>query len=332
MTPPDAIAPFLAAIVATPECDLPRLVLADALDAGDYPGLPADAARSEFIRTQVELAELGIGCTLNTPHHWTKGPDGTEYSPCLRCARRDALRRRERDLLQPWNFWDWIDTTRFFPGSPGVCISADGECSVNRWAFRFRRGFVESVTLPAADLLTYLDALLTAAPVTRITLAEGPSIERPAGCGVAAFRAAAGAVARATPYELEFRPDVNCIVFRDNSVWSVRPNRGPTLCRRWDLVTPAMNAPADIPAECRAWPRVTLGWTWPRADGFYYAPRGEWLRVGDRVSVRSPSGTPSWYGGRVRQIVPASPDGREQIVIDVAGGTVNTSAEYVFRE
>jgi uncharacterized protein (TIGR02996 family) len=65
-------APFLAAIAARPDDDLPRLVYADWLDENGQPD------RAEFIRTQVELA------TLPAPH-----------------PRRPALKAREDELLTP---------------------------------------------------------------------------------------------------------------------------------------------------------------------------------------------------------------------------------------
>ena len=250
MTPPNAIRPFLAAICATPESDLPRLVLADALDAGDVPGLPADAARAEFIRVQVALSHLEPCPAENTPEgpypqydHW---PD----VPCDWCA----LRQRERELLTAPNFWRWFDVLPGWPGSPSaqvkggrdVCVTYARPNDSRLWYLGVRRGFPESVTLPAADLLAHLDALLAAAPVTRVTLAEGPTVERPAGCGVGAFKAACELMANVAAGRVSL---LDAVSDRGSiPMWIHRP--GGTL--------------ADIPEACRARPRVTLAWRQPQ--------------------------------------------------------------------
>lgn len=76
---------LLAAVVADPSADLPRMVLADHLDES---GRPEDAAWAEFIRVQVELARLfaadaGQRCS---------GPG------CPRCRAVGPLKRREGAL------------------------------------------------------------------------------------------------------------------------------------------------------------------------------------------------------------------------------------------
>lgn len=73
---------FLAAILAAPADDLPRLVFADWLDENGEP------ERGEFIRVQCELAKLGSV--------WNPGRHST--GPVCRCPVCD-LRRRERELL-----------------------------------------------------------------------------------------------------------------------------------------------------------------------------------------------------------------------------------------
>ncbi len=132
---------LLAAVLANPGDDAPRLIYADHLEERDGPG---DAERAEFVRVQVELARL----------------EGVSVRPLLESARtravildavleyqRDGLRRRERELLQA-HYPDWLP--RLIPGEQviggpdgtGRCIVAPFE---GVW---FRRGFVEQVACP----------------------------------------------------------------------------------------------------------------------------------------------------------------------------------------
>jgi len=67
---------FLADVKENPEDDTPRLILADWLD--EYGG-PADQARADLIRTQIEKARLPQG----HPDHFVLG-------------------QRERELIQRW--------------------------------------------------------------------------------------------------------------------------------------------------------------------------------------------------------------------------------------
>ena len=50
--------PFLAAIAASPDDDLPRLVYADYLEES---GVPGRVARAHFIRKQIEMMRYGRG-------------------------------------------------------------------------------------------------------------------------------------------------------------------------------------------------------------------------------------------------------------------------------
>ncbi len=81
---------FIAAIVAEPGDDLPRLIFADHLEES---GEPANVARAEFIRVQVELA--GVKC------EWEGTPVSCQrYSQkCEPCKRMPALRERENWLF-----------------------------------------------------------------------------------------------------------------------------------------------------------------------------------------------------------------------------------------
>lgn len=83
---------LLAAIHANPDDDLPRLMLADEWEL-------TQPERAEFIRVQVELA----GPLPDMPRPELTGPENLrEWN------RRDALRRRERELLTPDRAGEWV--------------------------------------------------------------------------------------------------------------------------------------------------------------------------------------------------------------------------------
>jgi uncharacterized protein (TIGR02996 family) len=134
----DDHAAFLRAIIAEPDDDRPRLIFSDWLYEHGEP------ERSEFIRVQVELARADDS--------WTP-PAG--MSPA---NARDALRRRERELLDEYDHvW-----------TPGAVYAATGYRGGSRpfsrpWAFR--RGFVAEVACSWPDWLAHHAALLDACPI-----------------------------------------------------------------------------------------------------------------------------------------------------------------------
>jgi uncharacterized protein (TIGR02996 family) len=130
---------LLAAILAAPEEDTPRLVYAD------WCGENGDHDRAEFIRVQVELARLG-GCSR-------------DFSAGLSCccpfcnAGGYVLRRRERELLRHLD--DWY---------PPVCKTFG--------RYDWERGFISAVTCTCADFLAHAAAVFACHPVERVTLAN----------------------------------------------------------------------------------------------------------------------------------------------------------------
>ena len=131
---------LLGGVLANPDADLPRLVYADFLDEA---GTPADAARAEFVRAQIELA--------------TDEPDE---------QRRLELRVRERLLLNE-HVKAWLAPLR----TRGEALQNPGTHGL------FRRGFVETVWMPATVFTWKAAKLFARAPVTelrvtRTTLAE----------------------------------------------------------------------------------------------------------------------------------------------------------------
>jgi len=137
---------FLAAVVATLDDDLPRLVAADWLEES------GDPERAEFIRLQCELASL---------------PDS---------ERADVLRWRERELLNsPAAAWLWaveacpnIVTTTFDPMAPPLRSFAIH--NANR--VQFRRGFPAALSCTAREWLHHGPGIVPRQPVFSLTLTQ----------------------------------------------------------------------------------------------------------------------------------------------------------------
>ncbi len=118
---------MLAAVIAAPDDDLPRLVYADWLDDHSF------AERAEFIRVQVALA------------YPTLGPDGTGDS-----GLRYRQVRREQELFDA-HAYEWFPVPAgnvlgwglFLPGDSNEWPDRPGSCVV-------RRGFVAEVRGPLA--------------------------------------------------------------------------------------------------------------------------------------------------------------------------------------
>ena len=131
---------LLAAIIAAPDEDTPRLAFADFLDENDRP------AWAEFVRLQIELAKHVYLHGVDASKHARKLVAMGEpmYAPhAARYERLGDMQRREKEL------WPHL----------GVRLPAPG----GRWLIpelaQFRRGFVESVTYTASDWLAVADLL-----------------------------------------------------------------------------------------------------------------------------------------------------------------------------
>jgi uncharacterized protein (TIGR02996 family) len=158
--------PFLRAVIAAPDDDLPRRIYADWLDER------GQSERAEFIRVQVELAKYPENAHAAADPVFAQSgrvidgrnrnvcPIGAECSLC-------PLRRRERALLEGHG------------GSPGGRMTNWGEwldiellrhiCRVRARPWRetvtFRRGFIAEITCPWADWIAHADAILAACPI-----------------------------------------------------------------------------------------------------------------------------------------------------------------------
>jgi uncharacterized protein (TIGR02996 family) len=130
---------LLAAVLADPDADLPRLVYADWLDER------GDAARAEFIRVQIELAR-------------GRGLDGSWLA---------TLQAREQTLFA-LHGEAWMEPLR----SPGAPL--DGATASHGM---FRRGFVEVVWMSARRFLREADRLMQLTPVRELRVTEGTWLE-----------------------------------------------------------------------------------------------------------------------------------------------------------
>jgi uncharacterized protein (TIGR02996 family) len=120
---------LLAAVLSAPDDDLPRLVFADYLEES---GHPADAARAQFIRLQIEAERH----PRRSPH------------------RRTMLDRAE--LLRP-SFRDEWDRV-FQPGDlPGTAVAR-------------RRGFVDEVRTNLSELCESGNVMFAIAPIRTLQL------------------------------------------------------------------------------------------------------------------------------------------------------------------
>jgi uncharacterized protein (TIGR02996 family) len=152
MSPDEAS--LLRAVLAAPDADEPRLAYADRLAESSR---NSDLARAEFIRLQIELAQL---------------PDEDPRWP--------TLIGRERELLGRYRTgWERPLRDRFKPplASPGRWLRTQLFGNGGRWGFR--RGFVEHILAAAPRFLAEDAAVLDHTPIRRIVLAHASDFIRP---------------------------------------------------------------------------------------------------------------------------------------------------------
>lgn len=139
---------LLRAVLATPEDDLPRLVMADHLDE------IGEAKLAEFVRVQIELEKIDPHAKCDGYYCQTYDTGNTMHVDC----RGERLRNREREL---WGSWPDTDDMRTHfhtqiggHGPPTEWIilpwslrgGSDGERSMY-----VRRGWISAVRCRLAD-------------------------------------------------------------------------------------------------------------------------------------------------------------------------------------
>lgn len=163
---------FIAAVIAAPDDDLPRLQFSDWLDErGDE--------RGEFIKVQIELegmedeARAVAGMQYVDPlfvAHRHATFRGRPISKELwdRIWRCQELQRREQTLLRLNEHWDCLPQPSF------AILSGEHRRGYNER--HFRRGFVESIVVESATWFNHHEAILSQNPLKEVTLTTYPEI------------------------------------------------------------------------------------------------------------------------------------------------------------
>ena len=159
---------LLAAILAHPDEDTPRLMFADWLQEHDQP------VRAEFVRVQVALADV--------LHRIERGyPTGRPVG----CSERERKRYPELFEFLARQARIWLTYSEWFPFAPlpqdhaattcdsifhKLCVYARGGNLA--WVSLTQRGFLKAVQCSALDWLTHADAIVARHPIARVRLTD----------------------------------------------------------------------------------------------------------------------------------------------------------------
>lgn len=174
-----ADAGLLRAIIEDPHDVGLRLIYADWLEEH------GEEERSEFVRVQCELASGSLDPLPRKPVG-VGGYHVPRPEAVRRKTRRNALRRREHELLEVHGF-AWF---REAFGYAGIGWPYNGPVSRNDLAFTtgkladqallrdclFRRGFVEVVSCRRAGWMAHGPAIILAQPVLMVRLTDRPAV------------------------------------------------------------------------------------------------------------------------------------------------------------
>lgn len=192
---------LLRSVLENPDDDQPRLVMADWLEENGEP------ERAEFIRVQCELARTakdettrirtndreaalmvlraqreGFG-TIEVLHDPFPHRDICTVIRVVPNKRFEALRRRERELLQSNVEWGITFAAIFHPDKPvpggwygyGGCAGHGGPAVTWDW----KRGFVGSIQIDCDDFMRHADAIFKAEPVVEVRLSDKHPLPSP---------------------------------------------------------------------------------------------------------------------------------------------------------
>jgi uncharacterized protein (TIGR02996 family) len=154
-------------VLREPQSDEARLRYAGICEAH------GEVERAEFIRVQLQIAELEKpGSTADPKRYLTAG---MKYRSPPDFDRLMNLRLVSRKFLcKNWTFWiPWQSPTHSFTLIMSPRWSDDGTPACD-----FRRGFVHSITLSAAQAEMYLDEVLEEQPIECVTLTSRPESPR----------------------------------------------------------------------------------------------------------------------------------------------------------
>lgn len=157
---------LLAAILANPDEDTPRLAYADEIEE-------EEPEHAEFIRVQCKIARMHPGDLMcdRTGDFLSHAGGAKLFTPRCRC-KPCSLVRREYMLGRRFIHWYWC---KGIP--PGTQKN-------------YRRGFIEHITCTAADWLTHADAIVKQHPVRKVRLTTRVQ------CGVAGLENEPGVLER----------------------------------------------------------------------------------------------------------------------------------------
>ncbi|WP_439627516.1 TIGR02996 domain-containing protein [Gemmata sp.] len=172
---------LLAAVLADPRDDTRRLALADLLDETDQP------ARAAFIRAQVAVARHGdanMACERSGRKLSHTGEPGPLFESRCRCRPCGLARSEYRASCRHVTEWERVAIEPYLKEYADAVIASitgrdvRGQWPVMRDQFssrprvRFRRGFVDRVTLTSESFRTHGAALFARNPVEAFVLPD----------------------------------------------------------------------------------------------------------------------------------------------------------------
>lgn len=162
---------LLRTVLTDPGDDAPRLVYADWHEEYGQP------ERAEFVRAQIELAAVDAEVESLGKCHCS-GPDPTGCSRCRAgqkrglWVRRGRLRVREKQLLESMVHGVCDKHGRRQNTYAMYAWVPPGLWSFNASQWQWRRGFVESISLPLKAFMEHAATLFAAHPIVNVTLTD----------------------------------------------------------------------------------------------------------------------------------------------------------------
>jgi uncharacterized protein (TIGR02996 family) len=154
-------------IIANPSDDVPRIILADWLEDNGQSG------QAEFIRLGLRMAELGDECQRRQGFLSTFMVEPSPCGDCGYCAlakRMEALHRAGHHTTPDLSFAVSTPTPPLWSASksPAFLHRNRGNGPI----LFYRRGFVDSITLPLALFMEMAVELFRSSPITEVRLMD----------------------------------------------------------------------------------------------------------------------------------------------------------------
>ena len=152
---------LLAAILANPAEDVPRLVYADWLEEH------GESERAEFIRVQIQIPQVERERLGHTEA-------GRTLDNVASSVKLVGLRRREREL---WDQYIQGRQEEWFPGWRGWSLAINRNAMGERQSGLATRGFISFAALDWQDWLAQHEAILKTQPIERVKLTTRPPLQ-----------------------------------------------------------------------------------------------------------------------------------------------------------